>query len=407
MKKYKIFILFIIVLEIISFLTINYIYKKSFIHNELRNYRVESSRVVKDIENYGYEYLDISKYNTIIAVSIFDENKYCNNDYLVEKVNGILYRIEYKNNAEEFDINIVNYLFVIMFFVSIIIFYYIGKNIIKPFNEIKNMPYELAKGNLTMPIKEQKSKYFGKFLWGMDMLRENLEDNKQKELQYQKEKKTLILSLSHDIKTPLSAIKLYSKALQDNLYKDEEKKQEAISGILKNIDEIEHYVNEIAKNSKEDFLNLSVNNGEFFLSQIIDKIRLYYNDKLNLMHIGFVIEEFSNCLLKGDKERVIEVLQNVMENAIKYGDGKSIKIDVLEEENCKLISIKNTGCNVPENELSHIFDSFYRGNNSKKQSGSGLGLYICKPLMHKMDGDIFAKIIDNNCFEITIVVRKK
>ena len=122
MKKYKIFILFIIVLEIISFLTINYIYKKSFIHNELRNYRVESSRVVKDIENYGYEYLDISKYNTIIAVSIFDENKYCNNDYLVEKVNGILYRIEYKNNAEEFDINIVNYLFVIMFFVSIIIF---------------------------------------------------------------------------------------------------------------------------------------------------------------------------------------------------------------------------------------------------------------------------------------------
>lgn len=101
------------------------------------------------------------------------------------------------------------------------------------------------------------------------------------------------------------------------------------------------------------------------------------------------------------------MLKNAMENAIKYGDGKSIKIDVSEEENCKLISIKNTGCNVPENELSHIFDSFYRGNNSKKQSGSGLGLYICKQLMHKIDGDIFAKIIDNNSFEITILVRKK
>ena len=74
---------------------------------------------------------------------------------------------------------------------------------------------ELAKGNLSAHVKEDKNKFFGKFLWGIDMLRENLENNKEKELQLQKEKKTLILSISHDIKTPLSAIKLYAKALKN------------------------------------------------------------------------------------------------------------------------------------------------------------------------------------------------
>lgn len=96
-----------------------------------------------------------------------------------------------------------------------------------------------------------------------------------------------------------------------------------------------------------------------------------------------------------------------MENAIKYGDGKEIKIDFSEEENCKLISIFNTGYGLKQEDLPHIFDSFYRGSNSKKQEGSGLGLYICKQLMHKMNGDIFAQIKDNNIFEVTIVIKKE
>lgn len=77
---------------------------------------------------------------------------------------------------------------------------------------------ELAKGNLSVPIKAEKSKFLGRFLWGMDMLRETLEGNKEKELALQKEKKTLILSLTHDIRTPLSAIRLYAKALAEEIY---------------------------------------------------------------------------------------------------------------------------------------------------------------------------------------------
>ena len=176
--------------------------------------------------------------------------------------------------------------------------------------------------------------------------------------------------------------------------------------IMKNTVEIEHYVNEIVKNSREDFMDLPVKNDSFYLVDVIENIKKYYTDKLQTIHTNFFVEDFNNCILKGDKDRIIEVIQNVIENAIKYGDGKEIKINFSEEEDCKLISILNTGCELKEEDLPHIFDSFYRGSNSKKQEGSGLGLYICKQLMHKMDGDIFAGIKENNNFEVTVVIRK-
>ena len=73
-------------------------------------------------------------------------------------------------------------IFSIIKYYYIIAFIHINRKIIKPFSNIKEIPYELAKGNLNIPLKEEKSKYFGRFTWGMDMLRENLEDNKKREL---------------------------------------------------------------------------------------------------------------------------------------------------------------------------------------------------------------------------------
>ena len=346
----------------------------------------------------------------IIVITNFvyiQNSKHIDSEIIREENDGtIVYKTEYKSNNDKSNIVLINCALGTIVVLSVGTYIYINKRIIKPFSNIKDLPYELAKGNLNIPLKEQKNKYFGKFTWGMDMLRENLEDSKKRELKYQKEKKTLILSLSHDIKTPLSAIKLYSTALKENLYDTEEKRIEVIDGILKNTDEIEQYVNEIVKNSREDFMELQVKDGGFYLKEVMEKIQAYYADKLETLHTKFLVADYGDCLLKGDEDRIIEVIQNVIENAIKYGDGKQITISFYEEEDCKLISVLNTGCSLKEEELPHIFDSFYRGSNSKKQEGSGLGLYICKQLMHKMDGEIFAKIKEDNCFEATVVVRK-
>ena len=410
MSKFKIFVLLIVIVEILLILSANRLYFYQNNTGSGRLYLVEARRVVKEIEEQKpeaseIETINFNKYETIAGIREFVAGEACNNEYLVEEIDGKLYRIEYVEERSSRLPLYINISLMGMMIVTGVVLLYVYHKVLKPFWNMRNLSYELAKGNLSMPVKQEKSKLFGRFLWGMDMLREKLEETKEKELAFQKERKTLILSLSHDIKTPLSSIELYSKALSEDLYDTQERKNEALQGIAKNVKEIKGYVNEIVTASREDFLNLEVRMGEYYLSDVMKGTESYYKDKLSVIHTEFEMDEISECLVRGDKNRMGEVLQNVMENAIKYGDGKCNRISFGEEEDCKLIQIENSGCNLKNEELPNLFDSFYRGSNSNGMKGNGLGLYICKTLMRKMDGEIFAGIKED-IFCVTIVVRK-
>lgn len=363
---------------------------------------VEAKQVARRLAAEPAGNIDLNEYETIIRIEPFDCSE-VNYRYIVAESGGELYRIGYEEKIDYKTVVIVDVCLAVMFVFTVGVVIYIDRKVLKPFSSMTDMTVDLAKGNLTVPVKQEKSRYFGKFIWGMDMLRENLEESKRKELEYQKEKKTLVLSLSHDIKTPLSAIELYTKALKEGIYDSEEKKREALDGILKNTEEIKRYAGEISKISREDFIDLKVNMSEVYLDDVMKKIGIYYHDKLSVLHTDFVIKEHSNCLLKCDPDRLVEVLQNFMENAVKYGDGKSVTIDFEEEEDCKLICVKNTGIAPDETDMQSIFDSFYRGKNAEGVQGSGLGLYICKHLMQKMDGDAYAEADENGFTAVAVV----
>lgn len=316
-------------------------------------------------------------------------------------------RFIYNNNEkmESHKLLLIYNLFLFIVAVSILsMLFYIRKKILKPFHEIVDLPYELSKGHLKIEIKENKSRFFGKFLWGLDLLRENLEAHKIRELKLEKEKKTLILSISHDIKTPVSTIKLYAKALYDNLYDTEEKRVEVAKGIEEKANQIEGFVRDIIATSTDNLLDITVNTGEFYLSELIYKIRKAYDEKLKLLLIDFWMEEYDDIILKGDLDRFIEVMENIFENAIKYGDGKQIGVSFGDEDYCKLITITNSGNPIPETEFIHMFESFWRGSNAYEKPGNGLGLYICKGIMKKMDGDVFVQSTGNS-MGITLVIR--
>ena len=298
---------------------------------------------------------------------------------------------------------IVNLFFLLSFVLIIFVLLYIKYKIIVPFNEISYLPIQLSKGNVKKGIPESKNRYFGKFIWGLNMMRETLSAHKRRELELLKEKKTLILSISHDINTPLAAIKLSTKALSVVLYKNLEKQQELLDQIISKTVEIENFVGDIIKISKEDLLAFEIKEQEFYLADVIDKIRSDYSELLSLQKTELIIDDFSNRLLAGDFERLIEVLQNLMENAIKYGNGKSIQISFDLEEDCQLVTVANTGNSLPMAEFVYIFESFWRGSNIGGASGSGLGLYICRTLMRQMKGDIYANI-EGDEFLCTIVI---
>ena len=363
-----------------------------------RPYLVEVSRLVSEIENENIA--DVSECEFVTAVTEYSEDFYnSDSDYVIREINGELYRFDYTTDSstdKSEKIFAVNVFLGVMSAAIIAVMLYVRFKILAPFEKLTDIPYELSKGNLTAPVKESKNKFFGRFVWGVDMLRENMEQQKDRELNLQREKKMLLLSLSHDIKTPLSAIKLYSKALSRELYTDKEKQLEIAENINTKADEIEGYVSEIITASREDFLSLDVNMGEFYLSGLVTNINAYYTEKLSLIKTNFTVGEYSNCLISGDLDRSVEVVQNIIENAIKYGDGKEISIDFSEEDGCILVTVKNSGCTLPDTDLPHIFESFWRGTNAESQKGSGLGLYICRQLMHKMNGEVFAQIKDGN-----------
>lgn len=374
-----------------------------------RPYLVDVNRLVLKIEAGTYEPADLQMCDYVTAVSTYRDDFYDSySDYVIRDIGGTLYRFDYSHNsgADRTGLIItVNCILAAMSVLILGVLCYIKWMILSPFDKLKDTPYALSKGNLTAPIKETKNRFFGRFIWGLDLLRENMEQQKERELELQRDRKVLLLSLSHDIKTPLSAIKLYSKALSKGLYTDKEKQNEVTQSIHAKADEIEGYVNQIISASREDFLSLDVHMGEFYLSTLMSKLQVYYREKLALVKTEFVVGEYSDVLLNGDLERSEEVIQNMMENAIKYGDGRRISLDASEEDGCILITVRNSGCTMADTELPHMFESFWRGTNAHKEKGSGLGLYICRQLMRKMNGETFAEIHDGDMF-VTAVFQK-
>lgn len=374
-----------------------------------RPYRVEINRLALLIERNGIESVDLSQCEYVYNIAEYGEGFYDRqNDHSIREIGGKLYRFDYTTKDEQANTSVIIAVNVILSVVTaavLLLLFYIRSKILRPFERLINVPYELSRGKLTSPVKESKNRFFGKFLWGIDLLRENIEQQKQRELELQREKKTLLLSLSHDIKTPLSAIKLYSSAISKKLYSDEEKQCEIASSIGKKADEIEGYVSEIITASQEDFLSLDVENGEFYLSELVRDIEAYYGEKLELVKTEFIVGEYNDCLLYGDLDRAVEVLQNVMENAIKYGNGSRVEIIFPNSDEGVLIGVRNAGCTLDRSDLPHIFESFRRGSNSENIRGSGLGLYICRQLMHKMNGEIFAEL-DGETITVTVVFGK-
>ena len=367
-------------------------------------YRVEAKRLADEIAETGS--YDLENYPYITGVFTADDGGLYTSDehYLITKISGTLYRVEYSTDSNQHGMLIINLVLCAVFLMMVGLLLYIYRHIIAPFDRLNEVPQELARGNLAVLIPEEKSRFFGKFTWGVNFLREKIEDDRKKELSMQRDKKLLLLSLSHDIKTPLSAIKLNAKALARGIYSDEEKRRSAAESINARADEIEQFVSEITKAASEDFMSFEVTQGEVFLSQIIMKIYARYAPQLSISGTEFIVHRYDDCILSCDADRLGECLQNLIENAIKYGDGKRIKIGVDKMDGCELITVTNTGCTLEAKELPQIFGSFHRGNNADKIQGNGLGLFICKRLMSLMGGEVYAEI-HGDCFSVTLVVK--
>lgn len=410
MKRINKIIAGVIVFYLLLFAAVIFFWSRQT-REESREYLVEAGRLMRGMEEQksfsmpvlhdsklieAVSYLSCQDMGNTQAASVFFSHK---NGYAAHieplvvdgEVLGLV-RFDYRNIRENKDfVRIPAGVLIISLFFVLTILVYARERIVKPFWTLSNLPYELSRGHMQMEVEENKEKFFGKFVWGIDMLRDNLQAAQKKSLRLEKEKKMLLLSLSHDIKTPLNSIKLYAKALDEGVYESEEERRHALYQIECLAGEIEKFVQKIERSSSEALVSAEVENSEFYLREFVEMIKAYYEPKCRLVMTEFTIGAYENRLIRGDKDRAMEVVENLMENAFKYGDGGQIGISFQEEEGCQLVRIRNTGNAVNAEEMPRLFDSFYRGSNVGAKEGNGLGLYICREIMQKMDGEIFAQ----------------
>ena len=202
MKRFDRLILIVTLVLIAAIIGTNYAVLHADPAEHGRPYRVEVSRLATQIEAGQTPNLSACDHVTAITKQSDDPQKFytADSDYLIRQINGELYRFDYNPITQaDSSLLVINLVLVSMSLLVIGVMLYLRQKILRPFQVLTDVPYQLSKGNLTLPVRESKNRFFGRFIWGVDLLRENIEQQKQRELELQKEKKTLLLSLSHDI----------------------------------------------------------------------------------------------------------------------------------------------------------------------------------------------------------------
>lgn len=285
--------------------------------------------------------------------------------------------------------------YILIYFVSmlvyvLIIFLYVYFKIIRPFGTLKKYSGEVAKGNLDAVLCVERNNFFGDFTWAFDHLREELKSAKNNEKRAIEENKTIIATLSHDIKTPIASIRAYSEGLEAGLDDSYEARERYISIILKKCDEVTSLTNDLVLHSLSQLESLEINCEEYDVGILLE---------------GTVKDlEFSDINLKTpipsakcfvDSKRFAQVIENILNNARKYAAGTKVDISATIEEEMYKIVICDHGEGIPPENLPFIFNKFYRGSNVGEQPGSGLGLYIVKYILNRMNGDITLENYDD------------
>jgi len=290
---------------------------------------------------------------------------------------------------------IMNIFMGLAFLITISVCIYIYRYVLKPFSEFSSYPEKLSKNQLTEKLPETKNRLFGRFTWGINMLGDKLEDDRKRIEKLGKEHISMVTTIAHGIKTPVSNIRLYADAISTGLYQPDGKPDEAdaeiAAKICKNADDITGIVKELIEKASEGYMDYTPVTESFYLTEITDHLKEEYGRRLEVLRIPYSFEVKDNAIIKSDKDGIFRVLSQLIENAVKYGNGEGIRVLIRKEEDGYYFSVRNKGKAIEKNELPYIFNSYWRGSNSEGIEGSGIGLFESSHIVKKLYGDIYAR----------------
>lgn len=295
------------------------------------------------------------------------------------KENLKLTKLESGNNSELIIICVI----CIAFMAGMLVYIYFS--ILRPFNKMKKFAFKISGGNFEIPLNYERSNYFGEFTWAFDSMRREITKARACEHEAIENNKTVIATLSHDIKTPIASIRAYAEGLEANMDSTAEKRQRYIGIIISKCDEVSKLTNDLFLHSLADLDKLKINAERLeiceFIENCTDELSAEKND------IFFGTTDFPSVVY-ADKKRLTQIVENIVNNARKYAKSH-IDVSIIRSEGSVEIHFRDYGGGIPDEDMPFIFDKFYRGRNSENEQGSGLGLYIVKYITEQMNGKVY------------------
>ena len=322
-------------------------------------------------------------------------------DEAIENLDEI---IESYDDAEDTKSRVVllTWIFVIINILSVvIILVYINIRILKPFEDMKEYASKISAGDLDTTLKMDRGNYFGAFTWAFDNMRREIVKSRRAEKEAIENNKTVIATLSHDIKTPMASIRAYAEAFEANMDTTPEKRQKYLSIMMQKCDEVSKLTNDLFLHSISEMDRLEVSSDKLDLVEFLEKdVRELFTEE---SEYKIVLPEGvkEGIYINADRSRLLQIIENMKSNAEKYAKTPvEIKLEVNTDNDSNIeetsdvssddkdydirLHFRDFGPGIPDEEIPFITGKFYRGKNVGNENGSGLGLYIVKELIDRM-----------------------
>lgn len=300
----------------------------------------------------------------------------------------------------------------IMVSVALLMAAWIYGTLLRRLNELKKAANEIKNGNLDYELKVDGTDEIGELCQDFEEMRHKLKDTAEESVRSETESKELISNISHDLKTPITAIKGYVEGIMDGVASSPEKLDKYIKTIYVKANDMDRLIDELTIYSKID-----TNRIPYTFSKI--DISDYFDDCVNELGIEFeskgIMLNFSNFLegsviVIADSEQLKRVINNIISNSVKYMDKPKgiINIRLRDVGDYVQIEIEDNGKGIAVRDMPYIFDRFYRADSSRNsaQGGSGIGLAIVKKIIEDHGGNIWASSKEGVGTVMYFVLRK-
>lgn len=291
---------------------------------------------------------------------------------------------------------------------SLLLTYFVSRSIIRPIRSLRTAALRIKDGDLTheLPLvqtdKCRKQNEITQLASAFEEMRIRLKQSIDQSLQYEENRKLLLSHISHDLKTPISAIKGYVEGIIDGIANTDEKRNRYMQTIYRKASDMDQLIDELFLFSKLDLHKVAYDFKRVDMNRYVKHLAEEQRFEMEKSGVRLLLETGSDepmMVVAADPDKLYRVFTNMLDNCVKYmlHDGESrdplIALRVSKEDGFAKIVIEDTGPGIDPSDLPHIFEGFYRAEQSRNSEtgGSGLGLAIVRQIVSGHGGEVWAE----------------